>query len=79
MSHLSLLEIWEDVQEECSKFGALVDMKIPRPQEGNVVPGLGMVSTRFLLAGTWKSMFVSMYSLKFRCRYLFVMTTQTTL
>lgn len=42
---LSLLEIWEDVQDECSKFGALVDMKIPRPQEGKTVPGLGMVRT----------------------------------
>lgn len=41
-----ILEIWEDVQEECSKFGNLVEMKIPRPQEGKTVPGLGMVSVK---------------------------------
>lgn len=46
------LEIWEDVQDECSKFGSLVDMKIPRPQEGKVVPGLGMVSTCLIQAKT---------------------------
>ncbi|KAH8556736.1 hypothetical protein BGW37DRAFT_524881 [Umbelopsis sp. PMI_123] len=40
-------EIWEDVQDECSKFGDIVDMKIPRPQEGNAVPGLGMIFIRY--------------------------------
>ncbi|KAJ2959135.1 hypothetical protein NQZ79_g5353 [Umbelopsis isabellina] len=40
-------EIWEDVQEECSKFGNLVEMKIPRPQEGKTVPGLGMIFIRY--------------------------------
>lgn len=39
-----VVEIWEDVAEECSKFGKIVDMKIPRPQAGQKVPGLGRVS-----------------------------------
>ncbi|KAI8370545.1 uncharacterized protein BYT42DRAFT_92502 [Radiomyces spectabilis] len=41
-------EIWEDVAEECSKFGSIVDMKIPRPTKTNdVVPGLGKIFVRF--------------------------------
>ncbi|KAI8376512.1 uncharacterized protein BYT42DRAFT_615241 [Radiomyces spectabilis] len=40
-------DIWEDIAEECGKFGTIVDMKIPRPQEQQAVPGLGKVFVRF--------------------------------
>ncbi|KAI8971993.1 hypothetical protein BDF20DRAFT_979359 [Mycotypha africana] len=40
-------DIWEDVAEECSKFGTIVDMKIPRPQKGVNVPGLGLIFIRY--------------------------------
>ncbi|KAI9312601.1 hypothetical protein BX666DRAFT_1865768, partial [Dichotomocladium elegans] len=40
-------DIWEDVSEECSKFGTIVDMKIPRPSKNGVVPGLGKIYIRY--------------------------------
>jgi hypothetical protein len=42
------LDIWEDIAEECSKFGTIVDMKIPRPNKEQPVPGCGLVSVLFL-------------------------------
>ncbi|KAG2225584.1 hypothetical protein INT45_013695 [Circinella minor] len=40
-------DIWEDIAEECSKFGKMLDMKIPRPQNGQNVPGLGKIFVRY--------------------------------
>lgn len=37
-------DIWDDIAEECTKFGTIVDMKIPRPNKGTDVPGCGLVS-----------------------------------
>ena len=34
-SILTLEEIVEDVQEECQKYGQIVEMKIPRPSGGS--------------------------------------------
>lgn len=36
-------DIIEDVKEECSKFGYVKSVEIPRPVEGVEVPGLGKV------------------------------------
>ena len=36
-------DIWDDIAEECGKFGTVIDMKIPRSQSGQNVPGLGKV------------------------------------
>jgi hypothetical protein len=36
-------EIKEDVAEECSKFGKVVTLKIPRPVEDKEVEGVGKV------------------------------------
>lgn len=36
-------DIMEDIREECSKYGILRSMEIPRPIEGVEVPGLGKV------------------------------------
>ena len=33
----------EDIREECSKFGMILSMKIPRPMMSMIVPGLGKV------------------------------------
>ncbi|CAJ0904125.1 11006_t:CDS:10 [Entrophospora sp. SA101] len=38
-------DIVEDVREECSKFGCIVDMKIPRP--GQSTTGVGKIFVRF--------------------------------
>lgn len=37
-------DIWDDIAEECSKFGKIIDMKIPRPNKSEPVPGCGLVS-----------------------------------
>ncbi|CAJ0625833.1 11577_t:CDS:2 [Entrophospora sp. SA101] len=38
-------DIVEDVREECSKFGCIIDMKIPRP--GQSTTGVGKIFVRF--------------------------------
>jgi splicing factor U2AF subunit len=45
---IELLDIWDDIAEECSKFGTIVDMKIPRPSRDKSVPGCGLVKFDFL-------------------------------
>ncbi|KAI8368833.1 hypothetical protein EDC96DRAFT_504520 [Choanephora cucurbitarum] len=40
-------DIWEDIAEECSKFGTIVDMKIPRPSKDGPVPGCGLIFVRY--------------------------------
>ncbi|KAG0330001.1 U2 small nuclear RNA auxiliary factor 2 [Podila humilis] len=36
-------DILEDIKEECSKFGQVLDVKIPRPVPGMAVPGVGKI------------------------------------
>ena len=38
-------EIYEDVRAECSKYGTVVSLEIPRPVEGFEPPGCGKVIT----------------------------------
>ncbi|KAI7903519.1 uncharacterized protein BX663DRAFT_506732 [Cokeromyces recurvatus] len=40
-------DIWEDIAEECSKFGTIIDMKIPRPVKDTQVPGCGLIFVRY--------------------------------
>ncbi|CAI2349604.1 unnamed protein product [Caenorhabditis sp. 36 PRJEB53466] len=40
-------EILEDVREECSKYGIVRSLEIPRPYEGHAVPGVGKVFVEF--------------------------------
>ncbi|KAG1444636.1 hypothetical protein G6F56_010221 [Rhizopus delemar] len=40
-------DIWEDIQEECAKFGKIIDMKIPRPKNDEEVPGCGLIFVRY--------------------------------
>lgn len=40
-------DIWEDIAEECSKFGTIIDMKIPRPSRDHAVPGSGLIFVRY--------------------------------
>ncbi|CAG8527242.1 9748_t:CDS:10 [Paraglomus brasilianum] len=39
-------DIYEDVREECSKFGKVYDIKIPRPVQGNT-SGVGKIFVRY--------------------------------
>lgn len=42
------LDIMEDVKEECSKFGGVKSIEIPRPRAGQEVTGVGKVYVEFL-------------------------------
>lgn len=45
---LTNLEICEDVKEECSKFGTVVALKIPRPSGGSrQSAGVGKIFVKF--------------------------------
>lgn len=46
---MSFLEILDDVREECSKYGVVKSMEIPRPIKGVEIPGVGKV--RHLIEG----------------------------
>ncbi|KAG0176452.1 hypothetical protein DFQ28_002675 [Apophysomyces sp. BC1034] len=40
-------DIWDDIEEECSKYGKVMDIKIPRPKSGHSSAGLGKIYVRF--------------------------------
>ena len=40
-------DILEDIREECSKFGSVKSIEIPRPVPGVEVPGCGKVFVEF--------------------------------
>jgi len=40
-------DIFDDVREECSKFGNVIDMKIPRPGHGGSETGIGKIFVRY--------------------------------
>lgn len=41
---LFLIDIMEDVREECGKYGSVKSLEIPRPIQGVDVPGVGKVN-----------------------------------
>ncbi len=45
---LTILEICEDVRDECSKFGMIVDLKVPRPIGGSrQSAGVGKIFVKY--------------------------------
>lgn len=38
-----IIDILEDIREECTKYGTVKSVEIPRPIEGVDVPGCGKV------------------------------------
>lgn len=42
-----MIEIKEDVEEECSKFGKIVNIKIPRPSGARTNPGVGKIYVKY--------------------------------
>ncbi|KAG0056377.1 U2 small nuclear RNA auxiliary factor 2 [Gryganskiella cystojenkinii] len=40
-------DIMEDIGEECSKFGQVLEVKIPRPVNGQPVPGVGKIFVKY--------------------------------
>ena len=41
------IDIFADVQEECSKYGNILEVKIPRPMEEEEVAGVGKIFVRY--------------------------------
>lgn len=42
------IEICEDVQDECAKFGKVLELKVPRPSGGSrQSPGVGRIFVKF--------------------------------
>ena len=42
-----MVDIVEDVKEECGKFGTIVEVKIPRPIAGQASPGVGKIFVKY--------------------------------
>ena len=42
--YICFVDIVDDVREECSKYGSVKSVEIPRPIPGVEVPGVGKVS-----------------------------------
>lgn len=40
-------DLKEDVEEECKRFGTVVTLEIPRPKDGQAVPGVGDIFVQF--------------------------------
>jgi len=43
-------EILEDVKDECSKYGAVKSVEIPRPISGHEIPGVGKIFVEFYMS-----------------------------
>jgi len=47
MDNLEYEDIKLDVQEECEKYGKVLDIKIPRPAGARTSPGVGKIYVKF--------------------------------
>ena len=66
---LGLIEIMEDVQEECSKFGNIVAIKIPRPTGGSrQSAGVGKIYVKYDSAASTKKALQALAGRKFADR-----------
>lgn len=64
-----LLEIVEDVKEECEKYGGVLDIKIPRPAMGSrQTSGVGKIFVKFDNANSARTALASLAGRKFADR-----------
>lgn len=61
-------DILEDIREECSKFGEVKSLEIPRPVPGVEVPGLGKVFIEFTSSSDCQAAQLSLTGRKFSNR-----------
>ena len=54
-------DIQEDIRQECSKYGRVRSLEIPRPIDGVEVPGLGKVSFSSHLCFVFISVFLFLF------------------
>lgn len=45
--HSQFAEIKEDVEEECAKYGPIIEVKIPRPSGSRSNPGVGKIYIKY--------------------------------
>lgn len=65
-------EIVEDVRDECSKYGQVKSIEIPRPVDGLEVPGTGKVGTICNSICHQEDVMVKCYCLTLMSLYVFV-------
>ncbi len=66
-------EIMEDVMEECTKYGKVLSLKIPRPTGGNrQAPGVGKIYVKFDVADAASSALKALAGRKFSDRTVVV-------
>lgn len=64
-----MLEICEDIREECQKYGTILDMKIPRPVGGSrQSAGVGKIYVKFETTESAKKALQSLAGRKFADR-----------
>lgn len=61
-------EIYDDIREECSKFGRIISMEIPRPAEDYKVPGLGKIYIEYSSASESRAASDALTGRKFASR-----------
>jgi len=61
-------DILEDIKEECSKYGMVKSIEIPRPIEGVDVPGVGKVFVEFMTIGDCQKAHSAITGRKFAAR-----------
>lgn len=44
------IDIIDDIRDECSKFGQVLEVKIPRPVAGHAVSGVGKIFVKYASA-----------------------------
>jgi splicing factor U2AF 65 kDa subunit len=44
---MSASEIFEDVKDECEKYGQIIELKIPRPSGARQNPGVGKIFIKY--------------------------------
>ena len=66
---MARLEICDDVREECSKFGTIVDLKVPRPVGGSrQSSGVGKIFIKFATGESTTSALKALAGRKFADR-----------
>ena len=60
-------EIVDDIRDECSKYGEVRSLEIPRPIKGVDVPGCGKVCSQEQLADSWKADSMLKWNFNVKC------------
>ncbi|KAF2836231.1 hypothetical protein M501DRAFT_987405 [Patellaria atrata CBS 101060] len=65
-------DILQDVQDECGKYGKILEIKVPRPTAGRPAPGVGKIFVKFESASSAQKAMASLAGRKFADRTVIV-------